>query len=123
LFTLALGGLFRLSPYPTFLDPLISIPAYGADSAVQTPLLFPAPVINAPDKQHGAENYIAAIETVLSFSAKAFSHCVLLVGDNCAVNKRLARLMKVPLVGCASHRLNLAVKLMIAEFDSDLDMI
>ncbi|ETN16032.1 hypothetical protein PPTG_06264 [Phytophthora nicotianae INRA-310] len=32
------------------------------------------------------------------------------VGDNCAVNKRLAHLMGVPLVGCASHRLNLAVR-------------
>ena len=33
-----------------------------------------------------------------------------LIGDNCSTNKLLANLMQVPLVGCASHRLNLAVK-------------
>ena len=30
-------------------------------------------------------------------------------GDNCAVNVKLARNLNLPLVGCASHRLNLAV--------------
>lgn len=39
-----------------------------------------------------------------------------LVGDNCAVNKRMARLMGKVLVGCASHRLNLAVdKILFAQ--------
>jgi hypothetical protein len=32
-----------------------------------------------------------------------------LTGDNCSTNKALANIMRVPLVGCASHRLNLAV--------------
>jgi hypothetical protein len=33
-------------------------------------------------------------------------------GDNASVNKKLASDMNIPFVGCASHRLNLAVKLM-----------
>eukprot|EP00644_Phytophthora_capsici_P010759 jgi/Phyca11/104645/e_gw1.9.920.1 len=32
-----------------------------------------------------------------------------LVGDNCSTNQSIATKMGVPLVGCASHRFNLAV--------------
>ncbi|KAE9033055.1 hypothetical protein PR001_g10333 [Phytophthora rubi] len=46
--------------------------------------------------------------------------CKFLVGDNCAVNKRMANLIGVPLVGCASHRLNLAVRDYLAPLDSEL---
>ncbi len=31
-------------------------------------------------------------------------------GDNCSVNHKVAHILHVPFVGCASHRLNLAVK-------------
>jgi hypothetical protein len=39
-------------------------------------------------------------------------------GDNALVNVKLSKLLKVPYVGCASHRLNLAVRL-IADVDKD----
>ncbi len=32
------------------------------------------------------------------------------VGDNCNVNRCMASLMKIPLIGCGSHKFNLAVK-------------
>jgi len=35
---------------------------------------------------------------------------VCLIGDNCNVNKSIFDVQKIPLVGCASHRLNLAVQ-------------
>ncbi|KAE9126369.1 hypothetical protein PF010_g5297 [Phytophthora fragariae] len=40
-----------------------------------------------------------------------------LCGDNCATNQRMATLFGVPLVGCASHRFNLATKKFLAEHD------
>ncbi|KAG6610903.1 GTP-dependent nucleic acid-binding protein engD [Phytophthora cinnamomi] len=46
-----------------------------------------------------------------------------LVGDNCGVNRRLATLMGVPLVGCASHRLNRAVAARLSECADDLDLV
>jgi hypothetical protein len=44
---------------------------------------------------------------------------VCLIGDNCNTNKALATLARRPLVGCASHRFNLAVKDLLKEY-SDL---
>ncbi|KAE9162259.1 hypothetical protein PF002_g31398 [Phytophthora fragariae] len=46
--------------------------------------------------------------------------CRFFVGDNCSVNRQLATLTGVPLIGCASHRLNLAVKADMASHKDDL---
>ncbi|KUF78770.1 Pre-mRNA-splicing factor 38A [Phytophthora nicotianae] len=40
-----------------------------------------------------------------------------------SVNKRLARLMGIPLVGCASHRLNLAVRTLLEPHEADLEQV
>ena len=40
----------------------------------------------------------------------SFENIEFLTGDNCRCNLSLATKMSVPLVGCASHRLNLAVQ-------------
>jgi hypothetical protein len=37
-------------------------------------------------------------------------YVVCFIGDNCNLNKKLAKLAKKPLVGCAAHRLNLEVE-------------
>ncbi|KAE9039880.1 hypothetical protein PR003_g6426 [Phytophthora rubi] len=44
-------------------------------------------------------------------------------GDNCAVNNRLAHLLGVPLVGCASHRLNLAVRGFLVPYDEAFEQV
>ena len=44
------------------------------------------------------------------------------VADNCAVNKKFARLIKKPMIGCASHRLNLAVQNLLC-IDPDINTI
>eukprot|EP00644_Phytophthora_capsici_P002574 jgi/Phyca11/105692/e_gw1.11.241.1 len=54
---------------------------------------------------------------------KNLDGCLFIVGDNCAVNKRLATLLGVPLVGCASHRLNLALQSMLGDHASDLAQV
>jgi len=42
-------------------------------------------------------------------------HVICLVADNCMTNRSISRLWGIPMVGCASHRFNLAVKLWIKE--------
>ncbi len=39
---------------------------------------------------------------------KSVNNVACLIGDNCATNRKIADLMGVPLIGCYSHRLNLA---------------
>jgi len=66
---------------------------------------------------------MAAIKRFHPFFDKSISGCLFLVGDNCAVNKRLANLVGVPLVGCASHRLNFAVRETLAPYDDLLEEV
>ncbi|RLN10139.1 hypothetical protein BBJ28_00018417 [Nothophytophthora sp. Chile5] len=47
----------------------------------------------------------------------------LVVGDNCATNQSIATKMGVPLVGCASHRFNLAVNKVLAPYEDLLDNV
>ncbi|GMF80819.1 unnamed protein product [Phytophthora fragariaefolia] len=70
-----------------------------------------------------SEGHLRAIARFLPLSGKSMSGCTFLVGDNCAVKKRLTNLIGVPLVGCASHRLNLAVRDYLALFDSELEEV
>ena len=72
----------------------------------------------------------------LQWYSRNFSSLLFLTGDNAAVNVRLANLITsalraqgndvlVPLVGCANHRLNLAVKLLFKskEYDDLVDAV
>ncbi|ETK94356.1 hypothetical protein L915_02576 [Phytophthora nicotianae] len=43
-----------------------------------------------------------------------------LVADNCSINKRIATLLDLPLVRCASHRYNLAVNRSLAPYEAEL---
>ncbi|EGZ06337.1 hypothetical protein PHYSODRAFT_410894, partial [Phytophthora sojae] len=67
-----------------------------------------------------AEMHLAALSTILQEFGKSINQACFLISDNCAVNKRLARIMGVPLVGCASHRLNMAVRLYTSPLENAL---
>jgi hypothetical protein len=62
------------------------------------------------ETEYTAEAHLDFFEYVLSVFGKTVGDVICLVGDNCNVNKALADLMGVPLVGCAAHRLNLAIQ-------------
>ncbi|KAG2786613.1 hypothetical protein PC116_g10761 [Phytophthora cactorum] len=96
---------------------------YETPSGPQYPLLSMAPVMDEPGDHLTAEGHLMAIERFLPFFGKTIQGVKFLVGDNCAVNKRLAKLMKVPLVGCASHRLNLAVRDFLRPHESALEEV
>ncbi|GMF42607.1 unnamed protein product [Phytophthora fragariaefolia] len=60
------------------------------------------------------------VQAVLALLYKRISMVAFLVADNCATNKRIAMLMDLPLVGCESHRYNLAVIRYLVAFASEL---
>ncbi|ETN20376.1 hypothetical protein PPTG_03398 [Phytophthora nicotianae INRA-310] len=96
---------------------------YETPSGPQYPLLSLAPIVVDAAGRFDAETHMAALAAFLPYFGKDLSNCIFLVGDNCAVNKRLARLMGIPLVGCASHRLNLAVRTLLEPHEADLEQV
>ncbi|ETO78802.1 hypothetical protein F444_06353 [Phytophthora nicotianae P1976] len=97
---------------------------YEVDEAIRCPLLSMAPLVNEETDDLSAATHQAFLRTMLLRDYnKRLQQCVFPVGDNCSVNRRLATLMGVPLVGCASHRLNRAVAAELSEHAEDLDLV
>ncbi len=61
-----------------------------------------------------AENHAEFIRSSLKWYQLPIERLVCLIGDNCSTNKRTAELLNVPLLGCRSHRFNLAVEAYLA---------
>ena len=59
--------------------------------------------------KHGAEKHHKIISATLSHYDRNIHGVLFFVMDNFNVSKRLATISGRPMVGCASHRLNLAV--------------
>jgi hypothetical protein len=58
-----------------------------------------------------AQDHLNHVEKVLKSYGKTFDHIVCLVGDNSSVNQCMDPcILNVPLIGCASHKFNLAVR-------------
>ena len=70
-----------------------------------------------------AESHLHFIQYVLSLFGRKTSDVFCLVGDNCATNKRLADLMEVPFIGCASHRFNLEVQKFLLPYETLLTSV
>lgn len=86
----------------------------GKETACQT-MLSMQPLLADGIKGMRAADHIEHLSKVLLSYGKRCADIVCLVGDNCSVNQSMARLLNVPLLGCASHKFNLAVRRWIAE--------
>ena len=86
----------------------------GKEIPVQT-MLSMKPLLSDGIQGMRAVDHIEHLEKVLNSYGKKMSDVICLVGDNCSVNQSMARIMKVPLLGCASHKFNLAVRRWIDE--------
>ena len=79
----------------------------GKEHPIQT-LLSICPLLLA-DGIEGmtARDHPSHINLILGGYDKNEMNVICLVGDNCTVNQSIARIMEVPLIGCASHKFNL----------------
>ncbi len=57
-----------------------------------------------------ANAHLEYIGYVLELFNKSIENVVCLIGDNCSVNRSLAKRIGIGFIGCASHRWNLAMK-------------
>lgn len=67
------------------------------------------------EQSQGAHQHTMYVEYVLNLFGKDMSNVVALCGDNCYTNKAFVDTVNKPLVGCSSHRYNLAVQDIFSE--------
>ena len=71
-------------------------------------LLAIAPPID--EESYNADEHITFIEGTLSIYGKSLGDVCVFVGDNCETNQSISRKTGIALIGCYSHKFNLAVK-------------
>ncbi|KAG3240872.1 hypothetical protein PI124_g14249 [Phytophthora idaei] len=82
------------------------------------------PLLNEVDDDLSAESHHDFLATMPPRDYEVqLEHCRFVAGDNCSVYRRLVTLMEVPLVGCANHRLNLAVQDDLRAHEQDLTAV
>ena len=85
------------------------------------PLLAIAPPSNEQD--YTAQSHKRFVYDVLELYGKGPSNLLYLVADNASVNTCLANLLQIPMIGCASHRFNLACKSYLEKYEPTLSKI
>ncbi|KAG3200898.1 hypothetical protein PC128_g4296 [Phytophthora cactorum] len=64
-----------------------------------------------------AASHCTYIQNILMIFGQSGESLKFFIGDNCTTNQMTATMLGVPLVGCASHRFNLATKNVLAEHE------
>ena len=70
-----------------------------------------------------AADHIELIQYVLNVFNKSLTNVVVIIGDDAEVNKSRANLWGIPLIGCASHKFQLAVSCYLGRNESFLNKI
>jgi len=104
---------------------------FATNGDLRTPLLAMAPLHSFEDYQsedptviaHGALEHETFLAHVLLRYDLPITAIAGLICDNCSVNRRLSKNLGVPMIGCASHRLNLAVNKFLEDYDDVIVLI
>ncbi|KAG3173717.1 hypothetical protein C6341_g9963 [Phytophthora cactorum] len=88
---------------------------FETDGNLRLQLLAVSPL---DDGSQDADAHIKLFDCVLDVYNKTLDMVAFIVGDNCSTNQSITTKLDVPLVGCASHRFNLAVNKYLAEYFS-----
>ena len=76
------------------------------------------------ESNFGADQHVNFINWVVTKVYRKEMVCITCTtSDNCSTNKKVAELLGVPMLGCASHKLNLAVGEFCSEFSDIIDRI
>jgi hypothetical protein len=86
---------------------------YSVEGHRRLPLLAMAPLLD--DDRLDATAHCDFIRATLEVFSKDLSGLAFISADNCATNGAIARLLGVPLVGCYSHKFNLAMQQFLAD--------
>jgi len=85
-------------------------------------LLSVAPLLDETNQT--AQNQVDFIKKTLEWYKAPITALTFLVGDNTGVNPSIARILKIPFVGCFSHLFNLALQEVISsKYDEIVEKI
>jgi hypothetical protein len=70
-----------------------------------------------------AQNHVDTLRSILFKYGKDLSNVNFLVADNTNLNPCIANLLRVPFIGCASHKLNLAIRKFLIDNDCVIDKV
>ncbi|KAG3190876.1 hypothetical protein PC128_g11161 [Phytophthora cactorum] len=79
--------------------------------------------ISPAEYGQSAEAYLEMFDAVLELYNKDSAMIMFIVADNCATNQAIAPRLGVPLIGCASHRFNLAVCRYLEDYKPLIDQV
>lgn len=82
----------------------------GGEETTHHTLLSMRPLLKDDVAGMTARDHLVHMSQVMRSFGKTEENIMCIIGDNCSVNRSLADLLKVPLVGCGAHKFNLAVK-------------
>ncbi|RLN87599.1 hypothetical protein BBJ28_00027238 [Nothophytophthora sp. Chile5] len=93
------------------------------DGHAETVLLAMAPLVDDEVEDHSAEAHVTFLRSILGIFNRTTDDLLFVTGDNCSTNGRVAALLGRPLVGCSSHRLHLAVKSYLSDYETLLGKV
>ena len=111
-FALAIDG---WSSHSTHFLGVFAVYTSDTETGFATALLAFSPMLN--EETYAAREHQDFLEWVLSVYGQSFENVAAIIADNTETNKCLASLCDKPLLGCASHRFNLAVTEFLVPYD------
>jgi hypothetical protein len=81
----------------------------GKEVPMQT-MLSMQPLLSHGIQGMRAKDHLEHLSRILELYGKTCADILCLVGNNSSVNQSMAQTLNIPLIGCASHKFNLAVK-------------
>ena len=75
------------------------------------------------ESSYTAYDHKKLIKMVLRIFGRKLLNVICLIGDNCATNRKLASECQLPFIGCAAHRFNLEVQLMLDRHSRILGLV
>ena len=73
-------------------------------------LLSMRPLLAGEVEGMTANDHVIHLSKVLATYGKVIEDVLCMIGDNCSVNRCMSKIMNVPILGCGSHKFNLAVR-------------
>ena len=90
--------------------------AYSYDNELKTPPLTITPPVD--EIVFGARVLYDLISDILDNFKRSSSNLAFITADNATVNSRIAEMLGVPFIGCASHKYNLAAQNYLSESEN-----